>query len=216
VPQSVPFRNLTVERLVALNHGTISSPIPGQETAIASNKLRHLAAHVGELSLGSDPSNPSVSVRLSGVDTASILASADGVDNTAMRRTLVRQLLLSALGLPPDQLQTTYTFVWNGLRRDVTVVFGNVRDAANLPDTTFANDSSNWKLIVDFPFDDCPMGSSMIWNASTASARTVRRGPRCVGCHRSSHRPRWTSLVGLCGSTMCSPATSVSPRRRRC
>jgi hypothetical protein len=158
VPQSVPFRNLTVERLVALNHGTISSPIPGQETAIATNKLRHLAAHVGELSLGSDPSNPSVSVRLSGVDTASILASADGVDNTAMRRTLVRQLLLSALGLPPDQLQTTYTLVWNGLRRDVTVVFGNVRDAANLPDTTFANDSSNWKLIVDFPFDDLPHG----------------------------------------------------------
>jgi hypothetical protein len=159
VPQSVPFRNLTVERLVALNHGTISSPIPGQETAIATNKLRHLAAHVGELSLGSDPSNPSVSIRLSGVDTASILASADGVDNTAMRRTLVRQLLLSALGLPPDQMQTTYTLVWNGLRRDVTVVFGNVRDAANLPDTTFANDDrSNWKLIVDFPFDDSPHG----------------------------------------------------------
>jgi hypothetical protein len=92
------------------------------------------------------------------VDTASILASADGVDNTAMRRTLVRQILMSALGLPPDEMQSTYTLVWHGLRRDVTVVFGNVRDAANLPDATFANDSPNGKLIVDFPFDDSAHG----------------------------------------------------------
>jgi hypothetical protein len=154
VPESVPFKNLTVERLVALNHGTIASPIPGQETAIATNKLRRLSGLVGELSLGTDPNNPSVALRLSGVDTDSILATADGVDNTAMRRTLVRQLVLSALGLPSDQLQSTYTLVWNGLRRDVTVVFGNVRDTTNLPDATFANDSQNWKLIMDFPFDD--------------------------------------------------------------
>ena len=154
VPQSVPFKNLTVERLVALNHGTIASPIPGQETTIATNKLRHLAAHVGELSLGSDPNNPTVAIRLSGVDTTSILASADGVDNMASRRTLVRQLVMSALGLPADQLESTYSLVWNGLRRDVTVVFGNVRDTTNLPDATFANDHENWKLIVDFPFDD--------------------------------------------------------------
>ncbi len=40
VPQSVPFKDLTVERLVALNHGTISSPIPGQETGIAQDMLR--------------------------------------------------------------------------------------------------------------------------------------------------------------------------------
>jgi hypothetical protein len=158
VPESIPFKNLTVERLVALNHGTIASPIPGQETAIATNKLRRLSGHVGELSLGSDPNNPTVAVRLSGVDTDSILASADGVDNTAMRRTLVRQLVLSALGLPSDQLQSTYTLVWNGLRRDVTVVFGNVRDTANLPDATFGNDGPNWKLIMDFPFDDMAHG----------------------------------------------------------
>jgi hypothetical protein len=158
VPQSIPFKNLTVERLVALNHGTIASPIPGQETAIATNKLRRLSGLVGELSLGSDANNPSVAIRLSGVDTDSVLATADGVDNTATRRTLVRQLVLSELGLPSDQLQSTYTLVWNGLRRDVTVVFGNVRDTSNLPDATFANDSTNWKLIMDFPFDDLAHG----------------------------------------------------------
>jgi len=153
VPQSVPFRNLTVERLVALNHGTISSPIPGQETSIATNKLRHLQAQAGELRLGSDPNNPTVTVVLSDVDTDSILATAASVDNTANRRTLVRSLVMSALGLP-DELHTTYSLVWNGLKRDVTVVFGNLRDAGDLPDSAFANDGSGWKLLIDFPFDD--------------------------------------------------------------
>ena len=49
VPQSVPFKDLTVTRLVALNHGLISSPIPGQETTIVTNKLRQLSSRVGEL-----------------------------------------------------------------------------------------------------------------------------------------------------------------------
>jgi len=154
VPQSVPFKNLTVEGLVALNHGTISSPIPGQETSIATNKLNRLASHVGELRLGSDPNNPTVAVILSDVDTSSILASADGIDNTAERRTLVRELVMSALDLPSGQMQSTYSLLWNGLRRDVSVLFGNIRDAAYLPDATFANDGPSWKLIVDFPFDE--------------------------------------------------------------
>ena len=154
VPQSVPFRNLTVERLVALNHGTIASPVPGQETSIAVNKLRHLQAQAGELRLGDDTNNPTVTVVLSDVDTDAILATADGVDNTANRRTLVRELVWEALGLPSGQIQTVYSTVWNGLRRDVSVVFGNLRDANDLPDGAFANDGPNWKVIIDFPFDD--------------------------------------------------------------
>lgn len=156
VPDSIPFKNLTVERLVALNHGTISSPIPGQETAIAINKLNHLAAHAGELSIGSDANNPTVAISLSGVDTAAILGSADSVDNSASRRTLVRELVMSMLALPPGELQSTYPFVWNGLRRDVSVVFGNIRDTSNLPDAAFSNDGPSWNLIVDFPFDEGP------------------------------------------------------------
>ncbi len=154
VPQSIPFKDLTVERLVALNHGTISSPIPGQETGIATNKLRHLQMHAGELQLGTDANNPTVSVVLSDVDTDSILASASSVDNTASRRTLVRELVMEGLGLPPGQMHSIYTLVWNGLRRDVTVLFGNLRDAADLPEASFVNDGSNWKLIIDFPFDE--------------------------------------------------------------
>ncbi len=153
VPQSAPFRDLTVERLVALNHGTISSPVPGQETAIATNKLKRLAAHVGELRLGTDPNNPTVTVVLSDVDTGAILATADGVDNQASRRTLLRRMVLGALGLP-DELSATYTVVWKGLRREVAVGFGNLRDTQDLPDHAFVNDGPGWKLLVDFPFDE--------------------------------------------------------------
>ncbi len=154
VPQSLPFKDLTVERLVALNHGTITSPVPGQETKIATNKLRRLSVQVGQLRVGSDPNNPTVSIQLSDVDTASILATANSVDNTASRRTLVRELVLTALGLAPGQLQVTYTYLWRGLPRDVTVGFGNLRDSVDLPDSAFVNEGPNWKLLVDFPFDD--------------------------------------------------------------
>ena len=154
VPQSVPFKDLTVTRLVALNHGLISSPIPGQETTIVTNKLRQLSSRVGELRLGTDANNPTVSIVLADVDTSAILATADGVDNNANRRRLIKDNILSALGLPVDQLQITFTTVWRGLRRDVSVSFGNIRDTAELPDAVFANDTATWRFVVDFPFDD--------------------------------------------------------------
>ena len=154
VPQSVPFKDLTVARLVALNHGLIASPVPGQETVIVTNKLARLAAQVGELRLGTDPNNPTVAIVLSDVDTDAILATADSADNTAARRTLVKELVLQALGLPANQMQSTYSTIWKGLRRDVTIAFGNVRDPQELPDAVFANEGPDWKLVIDFPFDD--------------------------------------------------------------
>lgn len=154
VPQSVPFKDLTVERLVALNHGTISSPVPGQETQIAAGKLKRLAAQAGELRIGSDPHNPTIAVVLTDVDTAAILATADGADNTASRRTLVKDIVSQALGLPAGQMHTTYSLLWRGLRRDVTISFANIRSTSELPDSTFANEGPGWKLLVDFPFDE--------------------------------------------------------------
>jgi len=155
VPQSLPFKDLTVARLVALNHGLISSPIPGQETTIVVGKLRRWASQIGELRLGTDPNNPSVHVVLSDVDTGAILATAAAADNTANRRTLMRRLVLEALGLPDVLVTaTTYPTVWRGLRRDIAIHFGNIRDTTELPDSLFVNDSLAWQVVVDFPFDE--------------------------------------------------------------
>ncbi len=151
VPQSVPFKDLTVARLVALNHGLIASPVPGQETLIVVDKLRKLGSRVGALRVGTDAHNPTVSIVLSEVDTGAILASAQAVDNMASRRTLIKDLVLGGLGLRSDQL--LHTHLWNGIRRDVAVAFGNIRDPDDLADNTFANDGPSWKLVIDFPFD---------------------------------------------------------------
>lgn len=154
VPNSLPFRNLTVSRLVALNHGLITSPVPGQEVSVVVNKLRGWAAQVGELQLGTDPHDPTVAVVLSDVDTRSILESVRPYDNTGTRRQLVRDIIVGELGLTADVLAHTYRFDWKGVKRDVDLRFGNVRDTADLSDSDFANDGDRWKVIIDFPFDD--------------------------------------------------------------
>ena len=46
------------------------------------------------------------------------------------------------------------THVWRGQKREVDVVFGNVRDARALPDAALLATDGRWKLVVDFPFDD--------------------------------------------------------------
>jgi hypothetical protein len=153
VPQSEPFRNLTVSRLVALNHGLISSPVPGQETSIVVNKLRSWSVQVGELQLGSDAHDPTVGIVLSDVDTRSILASVQAYDNVGSRRQLIRDLIVADLGLTPDVLAHTYRIAWKGVQREVDLRFANVRDPEDIGDSGFANDGDRWKIIIDFPFD---------------------------------------------------------------
>ena len=48
----------------------------------------------------------------------------------------------------------TLSHVWRGQKRDVDVVFGNVRDPQSLPDSLFQADGGRWKLVIDYPFDD--------------------------------------------------------------
>jgi hypothetical protein len=51
VPEVECLKGMTAARLVALNHGTIKAPIPGQETGLALKKLKDWAADVGEIRL---------------------------------------------------------------------------------------------------------------------------------------------------------------------
>jgi len=49
-------------RLAALNHGTVRSPIPGQEGAIVLQRCRNWAAQVGEIKVSDDGSTPTISL----------------------------------------------------------------------------------------------------------------------------------------------------------
>jgi hypothetical protein len=154
VPQTGPLRNLDVAKLTALNHGSIASPLPGQDKAIVLSKLRKWHSQIAALKVGEDPQNPSVEVRLTGIDVDSIISRAEAVDNAGERRLLVKQLVLSELGIDADtRLFSEHVLVWRGTRRTVEVVFGNVRDTADLPDDMLRATGDRWKVVVDYPFD---------------------------------------------------------------
>ncbi len=79
------LRGLTPARLAALNHGTVRSPIPGQESQMVLSKCRHWAGQVGEIKVSDDGANPVVSLHIVGVDTEGVLENAKVLDNYGNR-----------------------------------------------------------------------------------------------------------------------------------
>lgn len=154
VPNSAPFRDLTARKLVALNHGLISSPVPGAEVSVVVTKLNTWAARAGELQVGTDPHNPTVRLVLSEVDTRAILASLSSVDSAGNRRRLLRDLVAEELGVPTDQLVQSTQVRWKGLPRPVDLKFGNIRNTDELTESDFASSGETWKLVIDYPFDE--------------------------------------------------------------
>ena len=159
VPDVAPLRGLTVRRLADLNHGTISTPIPGAEKAAVLTRLREWALQIPELHLGDDEQDPTVSLRLSGVDVKAILDQAAHVDNVGARRTKIRHLVTEALKLQDGDtlLPLTRTWIWRGSKRNVDVLFANVRDETDIPNAEFRAGSQP-RVVIDFPFDDANHG----------------------------------------------------------
>ncbi len=153
VPNSEPFRNLTARKLLALNHGLITVPVPGTEVQGLINKLNNWATRPIGLQVTGDPHNPSVHIVLSELDLPAILEGVSGVDNQGARRRLIKDLVCEELGLATDEMLLEATLSWRGLKRPVDMAFGNVRDTSELPDSQFASRNGTWKVIVDYPFD---------------------------------------------------------------
>ena len=75
MPAVESLRGLTPERLAALNHGTIRTPIPGREGQEVLRRLRHWAGPVGQIRIGEEV-NPPIPLQLSGTGTESIFKQA--------------------------------------------------------------------------------------------------------------------------------------------
>ena len=153
VPGVESLCNLTPERLAALNHGTIRSPIPGREGQLVTTKCRTWAAEVGEIRI-SEAANPTITLELVGIDTESILRQAEQIDNRGNRGRLLRDILIQQLGIKEDgQLNTEqiYEFLWRGTKRECTFLFTNIRE---LPDASLESSGDRWKMIIDYPFDE--------------------------------------------------------------
>ena len=151
VPEVESLRSLNAERLAALNHGTIRTPIPGKEGQEVVRRCKNWAASVGEIRIGEE-SNPSISIQLSGVDTESIIKQAEREDNYGNRIRRVRQMIFEQVGIQGEgQFEHNYEFTWKNTRRTCVVLFRNIRE---LTDSSIENTVDDWKLIIDFPFDE--------------------------------------------------------------
>lgn len=151
VPEVEALKGLNSARLAALNHGSVSAPIPGRERQEVLRRLRRWASQVGEIKIGEE-ADPVITLQISGVDTEGILANARAVDNAGNRRRKIRALLFEQLGIEEgDELFLEHALAWRGTRRTFQVIFGNVRE---LPADSLATQGAARKLIVDFPFDE--------------------------------------------------------------
>ncbi|MBF0108908.1 MAG: phage resistance protein [Magnetococcales bacterium] len=152
VPAVECFKGLNASRLTALNHGNVRAPIPGQEAGIVLQKCRKWAGQVGEIKIGDEPTNPTLSVQLTGVDIETILEKARGVDNPGSRAKKIREILFAALGISDSDalfgVEVVHT--WRGTSRALDVVFANIREMA---DETLKGGEERWKAVIDFPFD---------------------------------------------------------------
>ncbi len=155
VPEVESLKGLTAQRLAALNHGTFRSPIPGREAQDVLRRCRDWAGDIGEIKITEDQ-NPIISLQVTGVDIEPILRAAEVHDNTGNRRKKIRETLFEQLGVKDDGgLFTTYEFVWRGTRREVEVLYENVRE---MTDDRLRGRSGAWSVVLDFPFDDGNFG----------------------------------------------------------
>lgn len=179
LPNTEVLRDLDVARLTALNHGSIKSPIPGAEKQTVLGKLRRWAAQIGALKVGDDPQNPTVAVRLTGVDIETIIDRAGHVDNAGERRRLVTGLVLGELGVDVDsRLFSEHAIEWRGTARTLDLVLENIRDTQTLPDDSLRAREARWKVVIDYPFDPGHTPGEDVerlerWRSAHGSTRTV-------------------------------------------
>jgi len=151
VPGEPTLKSLTASRLTALNHGTIRSPIPGQEPQEVLRRCREWAGTCGEIVIG-DGQDPTISIQLATVDTAAILDAAKSADTPGERIRRVRRIVYENAGVQgEDELEQTLSILWRNTPRRASVLFKNIRE---LPDSSLDNDADDWRLILDYPFDD--------------------------------------------------------------
>lgn len=163
-PNVPALRDITAGRLAALNHGSIKAMVAGGEARVVLGVVRDWAQKdAPEISV-SDGANPVIRVQLAEVDYQSVLDRIRAEDNSGRRRALLRRLIHQALGVGAAQDDlggaATRTVIWRGSRREVDIVFGNVRDAAALPEQSFDARPGTWRMVVDYPFDEAGFTSA--------------------------------------------------------
>ncbi|MBM4013130.1 MAG: hypothetical protein FJ286_17510, partial [Planctomycetes bacterium] len=177
VPGEKTLKGLTASRLAALNHGTIRSPIPGQEAQEVLRRCREWAGTIGEIRIGGEQ-DPAIAIQLSAVDTDSILAEARAADTFGERVRRVRRIVYDRAGVDgEDLLEQTLSMNWKGTPRQASILFKNIRE---LPDSSLENAGEDWRLILDYPFDEPGHSPREDLDKLTTFQSTHRDGARTI------------------------------------
>jgi hypothetical protein len=155
-PGAVSLKNLTASKLAALNFGSVRSMVPGQEATQVLGLVDQWSREFGEITKGAGV-DPIITLTLAGVDYDSVIERVQNIDQPDARRSLIRDMLISELGLPSQAgliTERVLSHVWRGSKREVDVVFGNVRDPKSLGDEALRANPGRWKVVVDYPFDE--------------------------------------------------------------
>jgi hypothetical protein len=155
VPEVDAVKELSASRLVQLNHGSLRVPLAGTEASVVAQKLRGWAAEIGQLQVGNE-TDPRVRLRLEGVDLGPILERARHADSPGARQRVLRDLLFAAMGV--DREQRAHKVEWHSVDRFGAVYFGNVRTMS--PEYLRCSDAEDWRLVIDYPFDEKEFGPS--------------------------------------------------------
>ncbi|MDN4612313.1 DUF6079 family protein [Arthrobacter burdickii] len=232
-PKVPALKGLTAGRLASLNHGSIVSPLRGGEAGVVLSKVREWARHVPEIHVDADPRNPVIRVQLSDVDYESIVERAKGEDNAGRQRELLRGLVVESLGVdlgsPDISGAHRLMITWRGSRREVEIVFGNIRDAGDITEDRLQAGAGAWRFVIDHPFDEA--GHSLLEDiqridslrSRNFTSRTVLWVPRFLSAERlkdlrrlvildwllSGSGDRWTSHADHLGEVDRAQARNI-------
>lgn len=221
VPEVESLRGLNAERLAALNHGTIKVPIPGTEAKEVLRRIKNwIAGGVAEIRIGEEV-NPTITVQLSGVDTEGILAQAGCEDNYGNRVRRVKQMLYEQLGIEGEgEFEQYHEFWWRNTKRNCVILFKNVRE---LPPSSLENNGEDWKLVIDFPFDEQGHGPRDDLSKLQGFSSTHPAGAKTLGWIPSFFSPDAQRDLGtlvklehvLTGERFGQYANNLSPQDRQ-
>ena len=154
VPEVESLRGLNAEKLAALNHGTIRTPIPGREAQEVSGESRAgLPAWGNPCRRRGQPDDHGPAL---GRGHRGHHEQARREDNQGNRIRRVREMLFDEIGIEGEgEFEQYHEFLWRNTKRNCTVLFRNIRE---LPDSSLENSEEGWKLIIDFPFDEVGHG----------------------------------------------------------
>lgn len=152
-PHVPALKDLTVGRVMALNQGIVKARRPRQDVKAATTFFQDLQAQFGEVRVGAQSDNPTLSLNLLRVDTESLMRSAYPAANDHALRQLFKHLLWEELGLEAGAERSTV--LWRGTQRTVELTFGNVRSSDDLGREEFRPLADNAvRVVIDYPFDE--------------------------------------------------------------